>query len=112
MDVEEVQSVAQMRLRCLMLEVDKEAELLKSQQYRKILSELVGEEGTDAPRRSQLTVRPTYSGDVWHRVDLEGLRVSYHHISRGVDLEWPLSPLSRVRVSRCASSDSSFFQIV
>ena len=87
MDVEEVQSLDQMRLRCLLLEADKEAEQFKSQQYRKILSELVGEDGADAPHRSQPTVRPTYSGDVWHRVDLEGLRVSYHHVSRRVDLE-------------------------
>lgn len=62
--MEEAQSLAQMRLLCLVLEADKEAEQFKSQQYRKILSELVGEEGTDVPHRSQPTVRPKYSGDM------------------------------------------------
>ena len=47
MDVEEAhQLLAESRLRCLILEVDKEAESLKAVKYRNILDTLVGEDGS------------------------------------------------------------------
>lgn len=41
-------SLAQARMRCLLLEADKEAEILRASRFRSILSELVGEGDTCA----------------------------------------------------------------
>lgn len=45
-------SSARLELRCLLLEADKEAETFRAERYRKILSELMGEQD-DTARRPQ-----------------------------------------------------------
>ena len=59
MDMEEMrQLLAQEKLRCLILEADKDAENLRSQRYRSILGEMMGEGDT----RVEAAQRPQTSG--------------------------------------------------
>jgi predicted lipid-binding transport protein (Tim44 family) len=53
MDAETVQpSLAQSKLRYIVLEADKDAETFRAERYRKILSELMGEQDYDAAARA------------------------------------------------------------
>ena len=42
--------LTQTRLRCLLLEADKDAEILRADKYRKILGSLTGEDGATQPQ--------------------------------------------------------------
>jgi hypothetical protein len=93
MNVQEIrQSLVQARLRCLLLEADKEAEILRASRYRSILSELVGEGDT----RANASHRPQTSG-----LDLMPWDTSAHSTSPAVRHVriYPVSRLRRVPLS-------------
>lgn len=59
MDAEDPQRLlTQTRLRCLFLEADKDAEILRADKYRKIISSLIGEDGAAQPQAAGIFHMP------------------------------------------------------
>jgi hypothetical protein len=59
MDAEDLQQrLTQTRLRCLLLEVDRDAEILRADKYRKIIDSLTGEDGAAQPQAAGIFHMP------------------------------------------------------
>jgi hypothetical protein len=59
MDAEDVQRrIKQTRLRCLLLEADKDVEILRAEKYRKILGSLAGEDDATQPQAAGILHMP------------------------------------------------------
>jgi hypothetical protein len=55
---ENARLLTQTRLRCLLLEVDRDAEILRADKYRKIIDSLTGEDGATQPQAAGIFHMP------------------------------------------------------